>query len=38
MSKQEFDKVLDRLIKNFFISKKTKIWKPKFLVGEDFHI
>ncbi len=40
MSKQEFDKVLDRWAnkKLFYKCKKTKIWKPKFLVGEDFHI
>ena len=40
MTKVEFDKVLDKWAnkKLFYKCKKTKIWKPKFEVGEDFHI
>ena len=35
-----FDKVLDKWVnkKIFYKCKKTKIWKPKFKIGEDFYI
>jgi len=38
MSKKEFDKVLDHWAnkKLFYKCKKTKIWKPKFTIGQDF--
>ena len=38
MSKKEFDQLLDYWVnkKLFYKCKKTKIWKPKFTIGQDF--
>ena len=38
MSKEEFDKVLDRYANKDLFQKVDGIWKPKFTVGEDFYL
>ena len=38
MSKEEFDKVLDRYANSDLFQKVDGIWKPKFTVGKDFYL
>ena len=38
MSKEEFDKVLDKYANRDLFQKVDGIWKPKFSVGEDFYL